>query len=90
MMLYFLSLIAELFKAMVYCLIIAFFFWVAPAIILEVLEEQREKEAVKHPHRRQRGSDDTYIQNLIQVRRENLALSKALTFESSSQPVWSL
>jgi hypothetical protein len=86
----FLNFLVLLFKVIVFCLIVAFFFWVAPAIIMEVLEEQREKHPKKqHPHRRRRNDKSDYMQKLVQSYRENKALARALTFEYA-KPTWSM
>jgi len=88
-MLEFLNFVVLLFKVLVFCLIVALFFWVAPAIIMEVLEEQREKE--RNHHRRRRSDDDTYMVYLVEAYRERKkSQGQSVMIVSRAKPLWSM
>lgn len=89
-MLEFLNFVVLLFKVLVFCLIIAFFFWVAPAVIMEILEER--KEGKKHHHRRSRNADDSYMRTLVDSYRERTAEKRDQTLVAfkRAKPIWSV
>lgn len=88
-MLEFLNFVVLLFKVLVFCLIVAFFFWVAPAMIMEIVEEQQGKQ--KRHHRRRRGDDDQYMVYLVEAYRERKNARKySHVMVARAEPVWSM
>lgn len=94
-MLDFIEFISQFLKLIGTLLALGFIVVLVPAGVLlakdEIIATLKERQShPKRKHRRSHGADATYMIHLVQIYRENKAVSEALTFEYASESIWSI